>query len=416
MNGKMRILTLTSSFPKDAEDISGRFVRDLAEELCKKGSEVLVLAPHSPGLPLKDSWGNVRVHRFRYWYPSKYEMLTDGAILPKLSGNVLATVQIPFLVISSFISCLRLTKAAKPHIIHTHWLLPQGLVGALVSKVSGKPHLATIHAGGLVALKRMPFKKSIAKFIVKNSSAISAVSQYIRDSFLEILDSESKSEALAKMNTIPMGVDPERFEQVDRVQIRMSLGLKPNDFVVLFVGRLSEKKGVEDLVIAFQTFSQEEENTKLWIVGSGPLHEQLEGRASVGGEEVHFFGRVPDGKLNELFLASDVVVVPSVTTSYGDVEGLPVVVMEAMAAGKPIIATDVGGISDAIENERTGLLIPERSPKRIENGLRRLRRDKSFRETVATNAADKARAQYSWSVISFKFNTIMREIVHGRKT
>ncbi|MFQ5884497.1 MAG: glycosyltransferase [Thermoplasmata archaeon] len=415
MNGKMKILTLTSSFPKDAEDISGRFVRDLAKELHNRGNDVLILAPHSPGLSLVETSGDLRVHRFRYWFPAKHEVLTDGAILPKLSGNLLATIQIPFLVAASFISCLRLTKSMDTHVIHTHWLLPQGLVGALVSKMSGKPHLATIHAGGLVALKRMPFKESIAKFIVKNSDAISAVSQYIKNNFLDILDPETKSEALAKMNVVPMGVDPKRFENEDGSGIRTSLGLKSDDYVVLFVGRLSEKKGIEDLLVAFRSFSQEEERARLWIVGSGPLYESLKQRASEG-IDARFFGRVPDEQLNELFLAADVVVVPSVTTSYGDVEGLPVVVMEAMTAGKPIIATDVGGISDAIEDERTGLLIPERSPEIIENGLRRFREDREFRESVARNAAEKARTQYSWSVISEKFDRIMKEIVEGQRT
>ncbi|TET91164.1 MAG: glycosyltransferase family 4 protein [Methanomassiliicoccales archaeon] len=414
MNGKMKILTLTSSFPKDAEDISGRFVRDLAQELHKRGNDVLILAPHSPGLSLVETSGDLRVHRFRYWFPSKHEVLTNGAILPKLSGNLLATVQIPFLVAASFISSLRLTKSMDTQVIHTHWLLPQGLVGALVSKMSGKPHLATIHAGGLVALKRMPFKKSIAKFIVKNSDAISAVSQYIKNNFLDILDPETRSEALAKMNVVPMGVDPKRFENEDGSRKRASLGLKSDDYVVLFVGRLSEKKGIEDLLVAFQSFSREEERARLWIVGSGPLYESLKQRASEG-IDVRFFGRVPDKQLNELFLAADVVVVPSVTTSYGDVEGLPVVVMEAMTAGKPIIATDVGGISDAIEDERTGLLIPERSPEIIENGLRRFREDREFRESVARNAAEKARTQYSWSVISEKFDRIMKEIVQGQR-
>lgn len=415
MNAKAKILTLTSSFPKSPDDISGRFVKDLADELVKKGRDIVVLAPHSPGLAPVETSGDFKIYRFKYWYPARYQILTNGAILPKLSGNVLAALQIPFFVSASFLSCVRLARKQKPDAIHTHWLLPQGLVGAMVSKISGKPHLATIHAGGLVALGRMPFKRLIAKFIVKNSSAISAVSGFIKRKFLNLLDDKTRSEADSKISTIPMGVHPERFEGKNTSESRTLLGLKRSDFVVLFVGRLSEKKGVEDLLVAFQSLSQE--GARLWIVGSGPLHQNLKDRASgQGSGEVQFFGRVSDDKLDELYLAADVVAVPSVTTSYGDVEGLPVVVMEAMAAGKPVIGTDVGGISDAIENEKTGLLIPERSPEIIASALRRLYGDEEFRETLAKNAAEKAKALYSWSTISEKFDSILEDMIHGRKT
>lgn len=412
MSRRMKILTLTSSFPKGPEDISGRFVRDLANELAENGNDVLVLAPHSPDLHAADTSGNPRVFRFKYWYPSKYEVLTNGAILPKLSANLLAILQVPVFFIVEFLCCLRLLRSEKPDVIHTHWILPQGFVGGLASKISGRAHLATIHAGGVVALERMPLRKSIARFIVKNSKAISAVSTFIRNKFLDLLDAQTKSEAIAKMSLIPMGVYVDRFEERDRGALRASLGLGPNDTVVLFVGRLSEKKGVDDLLTAFEDLSQEEREVRLWIVGSGPLYRSLRERASSqkGKERIRFFGRIPDGELNKIFVAADVVVVPSVTTSYGDVEGLPVVVMEAMAAGKPIVATSVGGISDAVEDGETGILIPEKSPEGMARALRTILKDGELRSSLARKAMEKARAEYSWSRISRKFNSVLESI------
>jgi glycosyltransferase involved in cell wall biosynthesis len=415
MKGRMKILTLTSSFPQGEDDISGKFVKELGIELVKGGNDILVLAPHSPGAERRATIGGLDVRRFRYAYPEKWQRLGGRAMLPQIRSDFASKLMLPFLFLFGLLSLIRTSVNERVDAIHSHWLLPQGLAGAVAHRFTSKPHLLTVHSAGLFALEMLPLRRRIADFIVSNSDRITIVSSYGRKKLLGMVSAELVEDSERKIQIVPMGVDTRRFEGKDANQQRGRYGLGRDDFLILYVGRLSEVKGVEFLIRAMRILEDKTVDAKLLVVGDGPLEEPLKNLVAsleLGGR-VEFVGRKTGSELDDYFVMADVVVVPSIVTDHGDTEGLPVVILEAMAAGKPVVASDVGGISDAVENEKTGLLTEERAPKDISEAIVRLMSDKQLYDNLAHNALDRANNQYSWSAVSEKFNRLLRDLAEG---
>ncbi len=412
MREKLKILTLTSSFPSSGDDVSGKFVKDLAVELRKKGNDVLVLTPHLPGSARKETTEGLDVRRFRYLYPERWERLGGSAMLPRVRSDLPSMVQMFFLFLSELCHGIRTAVNENVDVLHSHWLLPQGLVGAIIRKITGKPHLLTIHSAGLSGMEMLPFRTRITDFIAKNSDRITIVSSYGRARFLGLVSAEEADEAWGEITILPMGVDETRFDGMDKVQTRQKFGIPPKDFLVLYVGRLSEVKGLEHLIRAMRIQKDKNVASRLLIVGDGPLQNELEGIVDSLDlrDKVSFVGRKTGTELNEYFVMADVVVVPSIVTEAGDTEGLPVVILEAFAAGKPVIASNVGGISDAVDHEHTGLLVHERNPKGISDAIERLASDKELYAKLAGNALERALTVFSWTSVSEKFNGLLKAV------
>src|SRR3989338_9314442 len=126
----MKVLVFASSaFPRWKDDAIPSFVSDLCSELAKGGVEVSALLPHHPGSALSEVVGGVKVHRFRYFFPSSMERLCYGAgIIPNMRQSILARLQLPFLVVSEFFSLWRGAQKEKTGNIPSHWNIPPGLI------------------------------------------------------------------------------------------------------------------------------------------------------------------------------------------------------------------------------------------------------------------------------------------------
>jgi glycosyltransferase involved in cell wall biosynthesis len=412
MREKPKILTLTSSFPSGEDAISGGFVKDLAVELEKKGNEVLILAPHSPGIAVREVVDGLDVRRFRYMYPEGWERLGGRAMLPQARSDFPSMVLLFFLFLSELCHGIRVATKEKVDVLHSHWLLPQGLVGAVIRKITHKPHLLTIHSAGLSAMEMLPFRTRIADFIAKNSDRIVIVSSYGRARFLGLVSAEEADDAWGEITIQPMGVDETRFEGTDKDETRRKYGIPAKDFLVLYVGRLSEVKGVEHLIRAMRIQKDKSIASRLLVVGDGPLGDELKAitNSLELTDRVAFVGRKTGVGLDEYFTMTDVVVVPSIVTDTGDTEGLPVVILEAFAAGKPVIASKVGGVSDAVDHEHVGLLVPQKSPKDISDAIERLMDDRNLYARMVENALDRARTRFSWTSVSEVFDNLMKTI------
>lgn len=157
---------------------------------------------------------------------------------------------------------------------------------------------------------------------------------------------------------------------------------------LLSVGRLGHEKGIEFLIEAVSGLLREGLEAELHIVGEGEEREPLQGMASrmMLGSKVFFRGIVPHGReLDEVFLETDIFVLPSIS------EGIPKVVLEAMSKGVPVVATQVGGVPDIIEDGVTGLLIPAKSPEAIIESVKLLLDDHELRYRLVKNAYDVVR-------------------------
>ncbi len=353
---KKKVLVFTSSFPRWDGDSSGHFVRNLSERLGDR-FDVTVLAPHFPGSRKKQVFSNITVYRYRYFPFEKAEILAgENGILPSLKMNRFLILLVPFFLVAGFFHLLLAARKNKPDIIHAHWLFPQGAQAALVKKLTGVPYIVTVHGSDVFGLSTGIWKW-INKFTVDNAKRVIVVSNALAQRVVEQYD--PTREPLV----CPMGVDAKLFWS-NHLEKK-----KPEN--LLFVGRLSEVKGVAYLLQAMPAIIKENPGVQLTIVGGGELEPALRKLADQLDitNYVHFTGKMENAQVAERYRNAGIFIGPSIEAEGGDTEGFGLTFVEAAFSGCLIIATDVGGISDIVRNKKTGIVIPQKNRRSIEEAV-----------------------------------------------
>jgi glycosyltransferase involved in cell wall biosynthesis len=202
---------------------------------------------------------------------------------------------------------------------------------------------------------------------------------------------ERWDELSARVRVMPMGIDPECLPSPAD-----ALGREPR--TLLFLGRLSEKKGVSDLLDAAATLSREYPGFRLLIAGAGPLESGLREHVRIleMEEVVEFLGFVDESGKKECFARASIQVAPSIKTSDGDEEGLPVAILEGLAAGLIVVATDESGACDVIEQGKSGFIVPARSPESISETVRRIFHLTELERNQVSENARRAGLEFVW--------------------
>ena len=399
----LKVLFLTSSYPRSSQDTASIFLRYLAEELCERGHEIHVLVP-ADGKGKTTVKGNVTVHRFQY-FPIPFQKLSYGSgVLSNLKRSPLLWLQVPFFLMAMIYSLLRLVRRERFDLIHAHWILPQGLIGILTKYLCRLPLITTAHGADAFALQSK-FSKTLKRFVVEKGDVWTANTQATADAIV-------RSTNLSKPRIIPMGVDVQMFSSGKSATLRRELA--ENEFLVLFVGRLVEKKGCPYLIEAFSLLPQSiQAQTKLWIVGDGDQRPALERSVRDGALEhkVRFWGTVSNEHLPNFYAAADLFVAPSIEAATGDTEGLGVVLLEAFAARACTIATRVGGIGTVIKDGVTGVLVEPRDARSLAAVIEKLLMETGLRARLAESAFVKVNECYSWNKIALNFENIYREVL-----
>lgn len=396
----MKVLILTSSFPQNENSYEGGFIFELGKKLLIHGFTPLVLAPHFPGGKKHEVLSGISVSRFPYFYPYHYERLAYGSGILfnfKKYPYVFFSV-IPF-ILAEFVGSLRLIVKNDIDLIHTHWLLPQGFIGALMHYFFHIPHVATVHGSDLAMLKNFKFLSPLTRFIIRNTDMITVNSTYMKRQ-LESLAPDCS----IKICIIPMGVDPEKYKKT----LFLDMKKKHNtSHIVLSVGRLIDWKGTIYLINAMPEIIRHYPDTKLLIVGSGPEMDNLIQRVrELGlGNNVTFLGIVPNEELSSYYHSSDVFVLPSINKD-GKTEALGVVLLEAMASGCPVIGSNVGGIPDIIVDGENGFLVPEQRPDVLAERIVLLLSNEGMREQFCQNGLIHVRKMFSWDRIAKDFEDV----------
>ncbi|HEX8932560.1 MAG TPA: glycosyltransferase, partial [Patescibacteria group bacterium] len=145
MINRKTILVLATTFPRWENDTTPPFVYELEKRLAQD-FDIAVLVPHYPGSRLTESWQNLSVHRFRYFWPEKLQQLCyDGGIFPNIKKNKWLLLEVPFLLISEFIAAAVIIKEQKTSLIHAHWIIPQGIIALLLNRLFLTPYIITTH-------------------------------------------------------------------------------------------------------------------------------------------------------------------------------------------------------------------------------------------------------------------------------
>ncbi len=348
-----KLLVLASTYPARIGDGTPQFVRDLATvEALSYATTVLV--PAVPGAPRREIDGALSVRRFRY-FPRRWEDLVDGAILENLRARRSRWAQVLPLMVAEVLAIRREVKSSRPDVIHVHWLIPQGLAAMIAAP--RVPKLVTTHGGDVYGL-RDPVSRRLFRAVLKNADAVTAVNEDMRDRLLALGADPATTSMLS------MGADVAAFRPPASAAERRRGR-------VLFVGRLVEKKGVSVLLEALRLLDQS--GYDVCVVGDGPLRSALTTQAA--GLPVSFVGVLGREALSAELGAASIAVFPSVRAASGDQDGLPVALLEAMSTGCAVVASDLPGLRDAVQDGQSGLLTTPGSAEDLAGALRRLLRD-----------------------------------------
>lgn len=331
----MKVLVLTTTYPRWENDHEPAFVHSLSKGLVGLGHELIVLAPHTKNSQENEIMDGVEIRRFKY-LPERWQRLAyDGGIIPKIKQSYFLALQIPFLFFFMFFHAYKISKHESVDVIHAHWIIPQGLIAVAIKWLlnSKVRVLVTSHGADLFSLQQTIFQ-SLKGYVIRRSDSFTVVSSAMK-SFCHALWG---NESLVTVQS--MGIDVcGTFKQTTDLQHR-------DGFV--FVGRLADKKGCDDLIKAFRLFVNKHPAQQLEIVGGGlekPKLQQLVEDLDLGGN-VSFIGPVVSSDVADKLNKAKFCIMPSKVSSDGDQEGLGLVAAESLACGCITIVSDLPAIKD----------------------------------------------------------------------
>jgi len=365
---KGRVLFVTSSCPQRPGDWTSPFILDLASDLKQFGWQVEILAPHGPGLAISETINGIHIQRYRYFYPENQEtVFYRGGALINMRRSPLNWIKAPAALAGLAFKLRQLLRTNTYDIAHSHWLAPQGTIAGWAAKHSGLPHVTTAHGSdvfalkGTVAMKLKAYAIFHADSVTANSTATAAAIEGIPG-------------AKADVDIVPMAINKPTHRNGP------SNG-KEAGLTLLFLGRVVKEKGLTDLINALPAVIAYMPDTRLIVAGEGQDRADIEALA-VSLEISHhvdFIGAVSPTNVGAYFARADVVVCPS----HFEAQGL--VAAEALACGKAVVATNVGGIPDTIQHEKTGLLVPAHAPEKLAASIIRLAKDNALRNLLGKN-------------------------------
>lgn len=406
----MKISTLTHTYPRFRDDINAPFVESLMEHISAKGHDVSVLTAYDPEWKRDPGDHTVDLKTYRYIWPEKLHILGYSRTI---EGNVRFRKRIyllsPFMIFASFINFLFSVIKKKPDILHAHWIVPNGFIAACVSKLTGIPLLIQTHGSDIFTSEKNAVFRFMARFAgVQASYIISPSPEHsLRLGALGI----DRSKIGLVPNTVETGFS-ENISEDEALKLREKLGISSDKIVILALGRMVYVKGFDYLLRAFKTVTEKRDDAVLVLAGDGVLYDDLKKMSQELGiaDKVFMPGAVMRDDVPLYFRMADIFTVPSVRHESGAVDGLPVVIPEAMAAGLPIAASDLGGIPVVIRDGFNGRLVKEKESGLLADALLEIAGDKSMRLLWGERSIKIIRDSVNYDTISDYFISVYRGI------
>lgn len=404
----MKVLVTASTLPRWEGDAVPAFVLDQAVALARAvpGLELHLLAPHHAGAARAESMRGIPVQRFRYCWPEVAQRLAYPAILPNLRRQPWLYLQVPLLLVAEFLAVYRFCRRHRPDALYSHWFMPQAVAGALAARLAGVPHVFTSHSSDVAVMRRVPWLGPwLVRAIVRRMRAGTCVSRRTLGRLRAFFTAPGAWEAVApRIAVLPMGVSVGELAPLpaaERAALRTRLGLEGSQ-VVLFLGRLTAKKGLTVLLDAVASLAPTRPGLLLIVAGEGELREAVGRGARERGiaDRLRMPGFVAGAAKADLLRAADVLAVPSVETADEDVEGLPVALLEGLAAALPCVATDASGADDVLTDGADGFLVPQRDAGALATALACALDLGGDERARLTAAARERAAAFDWPVVA----------------
>ncbi|MCS3918542.1 glycosyltransferase family 4 protein [Fervidibacter sacchari] len=412
----MNLLVCASHlFPNYKNPNAGSFVVEQLRHL-QRYCEITVLVPH-PWVPpvvgrLSKKWRQYAqlpdeetVAGIKVLHPRRL-------VIPKVNSWAWMTVSVTLSYWHFLSRSHRFTDSPFHRFTHIegHFVLPDGFATAFLGRQFGKPSIIHVHG---TDVHTIPQQSALLKFLtvwaLRHADAIRAVSSDLAERAIKLMDAETRrsgeTEKAKKVWVIPNGVDLNKFRVMARQEARQQLGLDEDKRYLLYVGRLVAVKGLDLLLDAFAQLTQKWRDVELLLVGDGTERGALKHQATALGirDKVHFVGAQPHERIVLWMNAGDVFCLPS------HKEGLPTVLLEALACGTPIVATSVGGIPEIVAEGQVGRLVRSRDPKEMAACIEEVLETRWDRQRLRDYVAER----FSFDVVTRKllemYGSVMRE-------
>lgn len=371
----MKVAILTTGFLRHINDTRGLSVYEIAKNLVINGVNVEVIAPADCNTKPYESIDRIKIMRFNYFFPKSIQKLAYGAGIPtNLRNSILAKIQLPFFVL--FFTFKSLRRCKDYDVIHAQWIL-SGLISIIIKIFYRKPVFLTIrrivHKGVLM--------KKVNKYIIEHVDYVFFNSSYTEKKVLEF--AKPRNYAILRPT-----INVHKFRPGLKTDLKKELGIKSDKRIIFSLGLLVEKKGFKYLIKAMSILNKKLRDQTILIIG-GQGSEEIRLKKLVNDlglqHNVKFVGEIDSKKTPHYYNIADLFVLPSIIDSSGETETFGVVLLEALACGCPVIASDVGGIPDIV-TPKVGFLVEQKNEKQIANKIEMLLRNSKLRKKMSASA------------------------------
>lgn len=393
-----RVLVVTKIFPNAAEPLSAPFNRQQFAALAARPGvdlvDVLATIPYYPGAGLLARWSSAG----RLGEVPAHERIDGMSVrhprtlfVPRAGHGTWGPLYVASLL--PYVPRYR----GQVDVVLASWAYPDGFAGVVLARLLGVPAVVKLHGSDINHNAKLPGPRRQLAWALPRAARVVAVSRALADEVVAL------GVARDRIAIVMNGVDGELFRPGDRAAARAALGLPATAPLALYVGNLKEAKGVLDLAAAFERLAARRPDVHLVVVGGGEARAALETSAARLGGRLHVVGPRPLAEVPTYMAACDALVLASWA------EGTPNVVLEALAAGRRVVATAVGGVPDLLADPALGELVPPRQPEALADAL----------ERVLTTPYDPAvvtarGARGGWAASAAALHQVLDDAVQGR--
>ncbi len=408
----MHIGVLTHNYPRFPGDFSGTFIEALCQEFVRQQQQVTIWAPYDPAYTLPDYVANphapiqqpqvpdLRLYRYA-WSDGAH---TLGYMRTMQSDLALRSESYwlgPAMLSAGVAKVVREARRLHPDILHAHWLLPNGLIGAVASRLLGIPLVISVPGSDAQIANANPLFRGLARFAMRQASLMTANSADLRDAVAQLEPS-----VLNKFDLIVYGTDTTALKPdatgVAELRAQWANTVSRQPFVMLCVGRMVYKKGFDRLICALADPALRTQEIVAVMVGEGDQKAEWQALAQELGvnDRLRWVGSVPKDKIGVYYNACDVLVNPAVRKP---VDGLNVCVLDAMSCGKPVVGSTVAGNPLAIAEGETGLLTAEDDPAALAQALATLAADVTLCQRMGQAARQRIEQELGWPPLTRRY-------------
>jgi glycosyltransferase involved in cell wall biosynthesis len=389
------VVMVATSYPRFPGDGVGSFMEPIAKGVAARGHEVHLVAPWHPAITRPAMEDGVQFHFYRYAPVSSLNVFGYAAGLrADTAVRGAAWLAAPFGVGFGWLAAKRVASAHGATVMHGHWVIPGGFIAAHAQP--SLPLVVSLHGSDVFVAEQNGLARRAARATLARAGWITACSDDLRDRAIAIGADRRRIE------TVPYGVDHARFKPsaTARADIRRELGV--GDAPLVFsAGRLVSKKGFEYLVDAAAGLADVPGLT-IAIAGDGDLRDALRLRAAGTRARILMLGNRSQDDVARFCAAADAIAVPSIKDDAGNVDGLPNFALEALASATPVVATRAGGLAQAIDDGRTGRLVPERDAQALAAAIRQLLAHSADARALGAAARRDVMTRFGWGTVAEK--------------